>query len=241
MAEPLLEPFAEPFAELVLLPGLLCDAELWRDQIAGLAPLARVRCADLTRGESLEALARQVLAGSGPRFALAGFSLGGYVAQAIARIAPERIARLALLDTTARPDTPERTAERAATARMAAAPGAFRGITDRLLASFVHPSRLDDPDLTGRIGAMTRRLGREVFLRQNAMTRPDGVAALSRLACPVLVLCGEQDAITPQAGHRALAAAIPGARLVVVPDCGHMAPMERPQAVTQALGEWLAW
>lgn len=229
----------DPRPELVLLPGLLCDAELWRDQIAALEGEARVWCADLTRGESLEALAHGVLERAGPRFALAAFSLGGYVAQVIARLAPERLDRLALLDTSAKSDTPARAAERAALSRAAAAPGAFRGITDRLLARFVHPARLADADLSERIGAMTRRLGREVFLRQNAMERIDGTAALARLTCPLLLLCGADDAITPAADHRALAAELPRARLVIVPECGHMAPMEAPDAVTRALREWL--
>ena len=231
----------DPRPELVLLPGLLCDDALWRDQVAGLADVARVRCADLTRGDSLEALARGVLAEAGPRVALAGFSLGGFVAQAIARLAPGRIARLALLDTAAHPDTPARAAERAARARAARAPGAFRGITDHMLAGFIHPSRRADAELTGRIGAMTRRLGREVFLRQNALARPDGTAALAALDCPILLLCGADDAVTPAADHRALARTLPGARLVVVPECGHMAPMEAPDAVTRALRDWLTW
>ncbi len=230
---------ADPRPELVLLPGLLCDAALWRDQVAALEGEARVWCADLTKGETLEALAEDVLARAGPRFALAAFSLGGYVAQVIARLAPERLDRLALLDTSAKPDTPARAAERAALMRAAAAPGAFRGITDRLLARFVHPARLADADLSERIGAMTRRLGREVFLRQNAMARSDGTAALARLTGPLLILCGAQDAITPASDHRALADALPGSRLVIVPECGHMAPMEAPDAVTHALRDWL--
>src|SRR4051812_27286355 len=93
--------------QLILLPGLLNDAELWRDQVSGLADVARCRVADLTHGESLRELAEQVLADAEPTFALAGFSMGGYVAQEIARIAPERIARLALIDTAIRADTPE--------------------------------------------------------------------------------------------------------------------------------------
>lgn len=225
--------------ELVLLPGLLCDAELWRDQIAALGDEADVWCADLTQGETLEALAQGVLDRAGPRFALAAFSLGGYVAQVIARRAPERVERLALLDTSAKPDSPARAAERVALSRAAEAPGAFRGITDRLLARFVHPARLADAALSDRIGAMTRRLGREVFLRQNAMARPDGTAALAALDGPLLILCGADDAITPAADHRALAAELPRAHLVVVPDCGHMAPMEAPDAVTRALRAWL--
>lgn len=225
--------------QLILLPGLLNDAELWRDQISGLTDVARCRVADLTQGESIRQLAQQVLADAEPTFALAGFSMGGYVAQEIARIAPERIARLALIDTAIRVDTPERAAQRRATNTAAQRPGAFLGIADRLMGSYVDPSRLSDKDLTGRIQAMTQRLGREVFVRQNSLPREDGQAALRALRCPIVIVCGEHDAITPLAGQREMAAAIGCSHLVVIPNAGHMTPMEAPGAVNGALRHWL--
>ena len=225
--------------QLILLPGLLNDAELWRDQISGLADVARCQVADLTRGESLRELAEQVLADAEPTFALAGFSMGGYVAQEIARIAPGRIERLALIDTTIRADTPERAAQRRAVNASASGEGAFLGVADRLMASYVDASRLDDKDLTGRIQAMTQRLGREVFLRQNGLPREDGAAALRALRCPIIVICGEHDAITPLAGQHEMARAIGCTHMVVIPDAGHMTPMEAPQAVNAALRRWL--
>jgi len=226
--------------QLLLLPGLLNDAELWRDQIGGLADVARCRVADLTRGESLRELAEQVLETAEPTFALAGFSMGGYVAQEIARIAPERIERLALIDTSIRVDTPERAAQRKATNAAAGREGAFLGIADRLMASYVDPSRLDDKDLTGRIQAMTQRLGRDVFLRQNALPRVDGAAALRALRRPIVIICGEHDAITPLAGQHEMARAIGCSHMVIIPNAGHMTPMEAPQAVNAALRRWLA-
>ena len=226
--------------QLILLPGLLNDAELWRDQIAGLAGIADCYVPDLTRGETLEALAGQVLAEASPRFALAGFSFGGYVAQEIARQAPERIERLALLDTAIRVDTPERAAFRRGLTRAARLPGTFQGITDRMLASYIDRSRLADTELTGRIKTMTQRLGREVFIRQNEVERGDGEDVLRGLACPILVLCGERDQITPLADMREIAALSPHAELVVVPGSGHLTPMERPDAVNAALRDWLA-
>jgi pimeloyl-ACP methyl ester carboxylesterase len=226
--------------QLLLLPGLLNDAALWRDQISGLADVARCQVADLTQGETLRELAEQVLADAEPTFALAGFSMGGYVAQEIARIAPERIQRLALIDTSIRVDGPERAAQRRATNAAAQRPGAFLGIADRLMASYVDASRLDDKDLTGRIQAMTQRLGRDVFLRQNSLPREDGQAALRALRCPIVILCGEHDAITPLAGQRDMAAAIGCSHLVVIPNAGHMTPMEAPGAVNGALRHWLA-
>ena len=226
--------------QLILLPGLLNDAELWRDQINGLADAARCQVADLTRGESLRELAEQVLADAEPTFAVAGFSMGGYVAQEIARIAPERIQRLALIDTAIRVDTPERAAQRRATSEAARRPGAFLGIADRMMAAYVDPSHLADKDLTGRIQAMTQRLGREVFLRQNALPREDGEAALRALRRPIVIICGEHDAITPLAGQHEMAHAIGCSHMVIIPNAGHMTPMEVPEAVNAALRRWLA-
>ncbi len=224
---------------LLLLPGLLNDAELWRDQIAGLSDIAACHVPDLTHSATLETLAGDVLADAPPRFALAGFSFGGYVAQEIARQAPERIGRLALLDTAIRVDTPERAAFRQGLTKAARMAGTFQGITDRMLAAYIDRSRLDDEALTGRIKAMTQRLGREVFIRQNEVERCDGEAVLRSLACPILVLCGERDQITPLADMREIAALSPHAELVVIPGSGHLAPMEKPEAVTQALRDWL--
>jgi pimeloyl-ACP methyl ester carboxylesterase len=226
--------------QLILLPGLLNDAELWRDQVDGLADVARCQVADLTHGESLRQLAELVLADAEPTFALAGFSMGGYVAQEIARIAPERIERLALIDTAIRADTPERAAQRRAVNAAASHEGAFLGVADRLMASYVDPSRLADKDLTGRIQAMTQRLGREVFLRQNGLAREDGAAALRALRCPIVIICGEHDAITPLAGQHEMARAIGCSHMVIIPNAGHMTPMEAPQAVNAALRRWLA-
>ncbi len=225
---------------LLLLPGLLNDAELWRDQIAGLSDIADCHVPDLTRGETLEALAEGALADAPPLFSVAGFSFGGYVAQEIARQAPERIERLALLDTSIRPDTPERAAFRRGLTEAAQLPGKFQGITDRMLAAYVDRSRLSDEDLTRRIKAMTMRLGREVFIRQNEVERRDGEAVLRSLTCPILILCGESDQITPLADMREIAALSPHAELVVIPGSGHLTPMEKPEAVTQALRAWLA-
>lgn len=229
-----------PLPQLVLLPGLLNDAELWRDQISGLADIARCHVADLTRGETIHELAQTVLADAEPTFALAGFSMGGYVAQEIARIAPRRIARLALLDTSIRVDGPERAARRAALTEAARRPGDFIGISHAILKSYVDASRLGDTALTDRVIAMTLRLGREVFIRQNSLQREDGEAALKALRCPLLILCGENDQITPAAGHRLMAKAIGCSHLLVIPNAGHMTPMEAPGPVNGALRHWLA-
>jgi pimeloyl-ACP methyl ester carboxylesterase len=228
-----------PLPQLILLPGLLNDAELWRDQISGLADVARCWVPDLAPYATLHEMAESVLARAEPVFAVAGFSMGGYVAQEIARIAPERIQRLALLDTSIRVDTPERAAQRKALNKAAAKGGTFLGIGQAIMKSYVDASRLDDADLTGRIVDMTQRLGREVFLRQNSLEREDGEVALKALRVPLVIICGENDQITPAAGHREMAWAIGCSHLVVIPNAGHMTPMEAPGPVNGALRHWL--
>lgn len=229
-----------PLPQLILLPGLLNDAELWRDQISGLADVARPWVPDLTPYATIREMAESVLAQAAPSFALAGFSMGGYVAQEIARRAPQQIERLALLDTSIRVDTPERAAQRRALNKAASKGGTFLGVGQAIMKSYIDASRLDDADLTARIVDMTQRLGREVFLRQNSLEREDGEAALRALRVPLVIIVGENDQITPAAGHREMAEAIGCSHLVVIPNTGHMTPMEAPGPVNGALRHWLA-
>lgn len=226
---------------LLLLPCLLCDARLWAPQIAGLADIADVTVADLTRDNSFPAMARRVLAEAPPRFALAGLSMGGYVAQEVMREAPERVTRLALLDTTARADTPEQSQRRRDLIALSSR-GQFHGVTPRLLPTLIHPDRLDDADLVAMITAMANAVGRDGFLYQETaiLARRDGRADLARIAPPTLVLCGREDLLTPLDRHEEMAALIPNARLVVIEHCGHMTTLERPDAVNAAMRAWLS-
>jgi len=225
---------------LLLLPGLLCDARLWRDQAAALAPLARPVVADLTQDSRIEAMAARALAAVEGRFALAGLSMGGYVAFEIMRRAPERVTRLALFDTSARADTPEQTRRRRGLIALARQ-GQFRGVTPRLLPQLIHPSRLDGP-LAAEVMAMAERVGRDAFLRQQEaiMHRPDSRPDLARITVPTLVAVGAEDRLTPPELAAEMAALIPGARLRLFADAGHLPPMETPEAVTAAMAEWLA-
>ena len=225
---------------LVLLPGLLCDGELWRHQVATLADVAEPSVVDLTRHHDLAAMARHVLAEAPETFALAGLSMGGYLAQEIMRQAPDRVERLALLDTSARADTQERMSQGRDLMTLAQR-GAFKGVTPRLLPDLIHPDRLGDRALTEAVLAMAGRVGREAFLRQQAaiMHRPDSRRDLGAIHCPTLVLCGRQDALTPLAVHEEMAEKVPHATLVVVEDCGHLAPLEQPHAVSAVLRYWL--
>ena len=227
---------------LILLPGLLCDGRLWDHQTTHLAELLPCRVGDLTRDDSVQAIAERLLADAPDRFALAGLSMGGYVALEIWRQAPERIVRLALIDTTARPDTAAQSRRRRSLLALADS-GRFRGVTPRLLPQLVHPDRQAETDLTDPIMHMAERVGVEAFHRQQTaiLGRPDSRPTLAGIDCPTLVLCGRQDALTPLDRSEEIAALVPRARLAVVEDCGHLSAMERPQAVTALLRDWLLY
>ncbi|MBI3498959.1 MAG: alpha/beta fold hydrolase [Proteobacteria bacterium] len=225
---------------LLMLPGLLCDAALWEAPIAGLAELARPIVADLTRDDSITAMAQRTLAEAPDKFMLAGFSMGGYVAQEIMRQAPERVLRLALIDTSSRPDTQEQHQRRQALIKLATS-GRFRGVTPQLLPFLIHPKRMEDAALAQTVMDMAERVGRDAFLRQQTaiMNRPDGRADLVRIHAHTLVLCGAEDAITPVELHREMAAGIADSRLIVVADSGHLSPLEQKEPVVAALRRWL--
>ncbi len=224
---------------LLLLPGLLNDAELWRAQLADLADIADCTVGDQTRGETLQAVAEDVLAQAPARFALAGFSLGGFVAQQILRIAPERVLQLALIDTSIHADSPERAEQRRSQRASVRLPGKFHGFGDVLMRSYIDASRLDDYVLVQRVRDMTARLGADVFLRQSALERRDGHDVLAGYRDPLLIVCGANDRITPLAVSEEMHALVPHSQLVVVPDCGHLAPMEKPEEVSAAMRGWL--
>ena len=225
---------------LALLPGLLCDHALWKPQVEGLADIADPWVADLTKHESTADMAESVLAAMPERFALAGLSMGGYVALEVFARAPERVSRLALLDTRAQLDSEETTARRRGLIELAEK-GQFKGVTPRLLPLFIHEARLDDAALTGTVTQMAERVGKDAFVRQQRaiMGRRDQVSTLVTIHVPTLVLCGREDTLTPLEDSKAMAAGIAGARLVVVEDCGHLATIERPGEVTAALRRWL--
>lgn len=225
---------------LVLLPGLLCDRALWQPQLSGLADVAEMTVADLTRRDSADGMAADVLRDAPPRFALAGLSMGGYIALTIMRMAPERVTRLALLDTTARADTPERTRARELLIAQARV-GQFKGISPRLLPEWIHPSRLNDTALTQAVIDMAGRVGRDAFIRQQTaiMGRIDSRPGLSHIDCPTLVVCGRQDRTTPVELATEIAADIPSSRLVIIEECGHLSTLERPEAVNAAMRAWL--
>lgn len=226
---------------LILLPGMPLDAALWAHQVAHLADVAEVRVVETTLADTLAGLARAVLDQAPARFLLAGLSLGGYVAQEIMRQAPERVEKLALVNTNARPDTEETAARRRESMELARTQG-MGPILDTTATRLIAPSRRTDADLIAAVRAMGERVGLEGYLRQQAaiLSRPDSRPSLPAIRCPTLVIAGREDAGSPELAEE-MAGAIPGARLVMIEDCGHLSPIERPHAVTALLREWVLY
>lgn len=232
----------EAFREtLILVPGLLCDATVWQPQIAALAPRYDVVVPDLTGHDRLEAMAAHILAEAPDQFAIAGHSMGARVALEVWRGAPDRVTRLALLDSGVHPAGPDEPAKRQAMLDISAGAG-MRALADAWLPPMVAPGRLErDPDLRSALYAMVERMSPAIHCAQiNALLhRPDAAPLLPLIRCPVLVGVGEVDAWSPPAQHVPIAAAINGAQCAIFPGSGHMAPLEAPDAVTAALESWL--
>lgn len=224
---------------LVFLPGLLCDERLWRRQAEALGDIAAPMIADLTQDDSVEAMAARVLAAAPARFALAGLSMGGYVAFEIMRQQPERVTRLALFDTSASPDTPQRAALRRASIDSLKL-GRFMGVTKRMLPQLVHPQHVDSP-VGDEVRDMAQCIGGEAFVRQQTaiLGRPDSRPTLSTIRVPTMVVVGADDVTTPLDQARIMHEGITGSELHVLPECGHLPPLERPEDATRLLRDWL--
>ena len=179
---------------LILLPGLLCNRNLWAHQLDHLAHVAELAVADLTHHDSVQEMAEAVLADAPARFSLAGLSMGGYVALEVMRQAPQRVDRLALLNTSARPDAAEQSARRRDLIRLSEV-GTFKGITSRLLPLLLHEEALDDSLLVGAVVAMAEDVGQEGFVRQQRaiLARPDSRPGLGGIVCPTLIIGGDSD------------------------------------------------
>jgi len=225
--------------DLLLLPGLTNDARVWQGVADRLADVATVHVGDLRTADTMAALADDVLSKAPARFALAGLSMGGYCALEIVARAPERVMALGLVDTSARPDTPEGRANREK--QIARAPAELAAIVEELLPKWVHPSRLDDHAVADIVRAMARDVGADAFARQQRaiMSRADSRPRLAAIRCPTVVVCGREDALLPLEVHEEMAHGIPGAKLRVIEACGHLAPLERPADVAAALRELL--
>lgn len=223
---------------LVLVPGLSCDRHVWQAQIAGLADIAEVTIGDTLKDDSIALMASRVLDAAPERFAIAGFSMGGYVAMEIWRRAPERVTRLALVDTNARADTEEQAALRRAAIATARARG-FEAVLRGSLRQLVAP---DCPEpLFEEVVEMALRVGFGTYMDQQAaiIDRADSLETLGTVTVPAMVMVGDRDALTPPYLAEEMAQALPAAIYEVIADAGHMAPMEQPEAVNAAFRRWL--
>ncbi|MBS0344366.1 MAG: alpha/beta fold hydrolase [Proteobacteria bacterium] len=226
---------------LVLLPGLACDERLWQAQMPAIPAALAPRVTDAhARHARIEEMAAAVLRENPGPLVLCGASMGGMIAMEAARQAPERIAGLALLGTNAQPEAPETYQLRAEAIELFER-GELREVLEPNIAFAFHPKQADDEALVQRYLTIILDAGAGQLIRQNQalMHRPDQRPHLPNVRCPVLVLCGENDILTPPPMSREIAALVPGAVLRWVPECGHMLTMERPRYVNAVLGDWL--
>src|SRR5215469_6998959 len=226
---------------IVLIPGLLCSPRLYAEQLPELWRIGPVTVATHTLDDGIGAMARRILASAPPQFALAGLSMGGYISFEILRQAPERVARLVLLDTSARPDPPEQSEGRRSQIEMARS-GRLGEIADMLFPRLVHARRWGDESLRRIWRAMVQEVGVDGFINQQTanMGRPDSRPGLSAIRCPTLVIVGDGDVLTPPERAEEIGNGISGARLSVIRDSGHLSTLEQPAAVTRHMVEFLS-
>jgi pimeloyl-ACP methyl ester carboxylesterase len=227
---------------LILLPGLAADAAMWTHQLAAVPPPWRATVSDVHfHHDTLEAMAAALLADQAGELVLCGASMGGMLAMEVARQAPGRVRGLALLGTSARPETPQMHALREQAIALFAQ-GRVREVLEPNVPLAFHPDQAADAALVQAYFDLVMRAGAQQLIRQNraVMARPDARVHLPQLRCPVLVLCGDADQLAPPECSQEIAALVPHARLVMVPRCGHMLSMEKPAEVNAALLDWLA-
>lgn len=230
---------------LILLPGLLCDQCVWQGQIDALRDVAGCVSMDWGHLDSIVGMAEHVLRMAPERFSLAGHSMGGRVAFQVVKLAPQRVARLALFNTGADAKPPGTAGEEEERKRRAllqiAKDRGMRALALQWLPPMMKPGRMSDAALVETIVSMIARKTPEIYEAQMLalLGRPDARPVLPEVACPTLLLTGREDGWSPPARHREMAASIPNSRVVIVPDAGHMAPMEQPAAVADAMRAWL--
>lgn len=223
---------------LVLLPGFMLNEHLWDDMRADLATLGGLTFGDLGQDIGVQAMADAVLRQAPERFVLFGFSMGGFVAQAITLKAPGRVLGLALLNTSSRPQTAQESASTKAQIEIAERTP-FKGLTSRALASSLHPDRSTDPVLLKRLQAMALSNGKDVFLRQLQTLRDSNAEQLRQVRCPTLIVASDQDKLRSVEESQEMAAQIAHARFELVRDCGHMTPMEKPGELFGIVRDWI--
>jgi len=225
---------------ILLIPGLGGSPRIYAPVAPALWRFGPVMVANHIRDDNMGAIARRILAEAPGRFSLAGHSMGGYIAFEIMRQAPDRVAKLALINTQAHPDTPEATARRRSQMARAQA-GEYHAVLDDLFPGFVHPSRREDESLRQLVHDMGEDIGAEAFVRQQTaiISREDSRPTLASIRCPTLVLTGDEDNTIQNSLSKEMAGGIDGAELRILTHCGHLPQLEQPQATADALVEWL--
>ncbi|WP_292083806.1 MULTISPECIES: alpha/beta fold hydrolase [unclassified Brevundimonas] len=223
---------------LLLIPGFMADATLWDAMTDDQAPFAPLVATDLSRGEDIETMAAAILSDAPDRFVAVGFSMGGYVARELARIAPDRVTALILIATSARGDTEELVRQRRSALK--AAPKAFKGLSRPAIVSSLHPDLAGDEAMIARVRDMGLRLGGEVFHRQSAMARAGDRDRLDEITQPTLIVAADADRLRGADEAEELHRGIAGSTMVHVARSGHMIPLEQPQALAKVMTDWLA-
>lgn len=229
--------------DLILIPGLLNNGQLWHQQVQGLTGIARVHIGNTLAGDdSINAMAKRILNNAPATFALGGMSMGGYVALEILKLAPERVTKLALVNTHAHPDDDDKKAYRRRTIK-ASQQGEFLGVSDQFVHHLLAPDAVANPNIVGLIQQMGHDIGRETFaLQQTAiMNREDKLPLLPQITVPTLLIAGDQDQIIPRDHQEDMLRLLSNCpvRFEVIANCGHLAPLEHPKTVTKLFAEWL--
>ncbi|MEY9178866.1 pimeloyl-ACP methyl ester carboxylesterase [Bradyrhizobium sp. USDA 326] len=222
---------------LVLVPGFMADKELWAPLAKELEEFGPIVHADISMDDSIPDMARRAIVEAPERFALIGFSLGGYVAREIARLAPDKVDALVLVATSSRADTTDQARRKALAASLPAHP--FKGVSRSSIEASLHPSRACDSDLVSRIRAMGVRLGHDAFVRQSGLIRESDFRRLGEIRCPTLIVAGEQDRIRNLDEALELNIGIRNSTVQIVRESGHMIPMEKPAKLATLVKSFL--
>jgi len=224
--------------DILLIPGFMCDHRLWDDMVPELSLFGNVHFGDLSEGETIQEMAELVLINAPETFILIGFSMGGYVAREIYKLAPNKVNLLALLNTSARGSNDKDRARSKKTINVIKN-RMFRGLSATSLKQAFHPNRENDTIIFSRVQAMAADLGKDVFMRQIRLDRECGILSLRKILCPTLILTSDNDRLRSIEESHELAREIPNARLQLIDKCGHMTPIEKPKHLTEVLLNWI--
>ena len=224
--------------DLLLLPGLMCDYSLWDYMVEDLYEIGNIHFGDLYEGQTIDSIAKKILKSAPREFCLIGFSLGGYVANAITRIAPNRVTFLILINTSSRASTDWEIDRNSKTIQTINATS-FRGLSSFSISNSIDSNNKYRESIIEHIQIMSERLGKAVFLRQLSLIRTNTFNELKNIRCPALVVTSDNDRLRSRKEAEELVNCIPDAKLAIINNCGHMTPLERPQELSHIIQSWL--